>query len=148
MNDTRFDTLTRWLTAPHARRTTLATAFAALLGLRRLATPPPAAGVGDFPCLERGAGERCRKGGQCCSGRCRKRRAKRTGRCRCSQLSQPCGDSNDCCGHVDGDNDTPLCSSDLPTATCCKTLGAPCADTADCCGSLVCGPGGFCDIPT
>ncbi|MGH2618862.1 MAG: hypothetical protein ACRDJC_26840, partial [Thermomicrobiales bacterium] len=69
MNDTRFDTLTRRLTAMYTRRTTLATAFATLLGLTGLMPPPRvAAGVGDFPCLERGAGERCRKGGQCCSG--------------------------------------------------------------------------------
>jgi hypothetical protein len=49
----------------------------------------------------RGKGAKCRRGGQCCSGRCRKRKGKngkkRRGVCRCSRYLEPCKDDGDCC---------------------------------------------------
>jgi hypothetical protein len=148
MNDTGFDALTRRLTALLTRRTTLATALGAWLGRTAFTAAPVSAGMVEFPCLEKGAGERCKRSGQCCSGRCRKRRSKRKGRCQCSRLTKPCGHDTDCCGHVAGDNDTPICSAELATAVCCIALGGDCLDTSHCCGDLRCNPANFCDIPT
>jgi hypothetical protein len=47
------------------------------------------------PC--RGKRSKCRRGGQCCSGRCRKRKSKNRGRCRCSRYLEPCREDGDCC---------------------------------------------------
>ena len=107
------------------------------------------AGPPGLFCGEQAKGERCRKNGQCCSGRCKRKKHKRNGTCRCSALGARCGANTDCCGHEMGTNTTPLCSvkSLGASARCCfDVAGAPCQKDEDCCGERFCGAAGTCDL--
>jgi hypothetical protein len=109
MNSGRFDRLTRAI----GRRGLLAGAFALAAG----SLPPPDpvfAGKTPTGCPKRGVGARCRKDGQCCSGRCAKKQGKRRGKCRCSRLGRPCAENRDCCGHQEDGLGGPICQ-DKPT---------------------------------
>lgn len=141
MDGYRFDRFTLTI----ARRGLLTSALA----LTSLGRATSHAAAVTLPCAERGDGDRCRTGGQCCSGRCRKKRGKRNGRCRCSPLGTPCGESPDCCNHRFGDLASPQCDVKDGAAVfrCCKQNGQSCSDSADCCGGMACFASGLCEFP-
>ncbi|MGH2617660.1 MAG: hypothetical protein ACRDJC_20700 [Thermomicrobiales bacterium] len=130
MHSRRFDLLTRAI----GRRGLLASALA-LASNGHTPLPPALAGGGPTGCAKRGAGTRCRKNGQCCSGRCKKKKGKRKGKCRCSELRKPCRENTECCGHSDSDLDSPRCDSKagVQTLICCIGPLGPCTSSADCC---------------
>lgn len=121
--------------------------LAALLGALTIACPSDAvdAGPADPFCDEKEKGGRCRRSGQCCSGRCKKKK----GKCLCSTLRTRCSASTDCCGHLTSNSSTPQCKtkSGADVAHCrFDTTGAPCQEHEDCCGIMSCGAGGACDL--
>ncbi|MGH2615501.1 MAG: hypothetical protein ACRDJC_09705 [Thermomicrobiales bacterium] len=141
MNDSRFDVLSRAI----GRRGLLA----GVLALVTLGEERREASAVTLPCAERGEGQRCRSGGQCCSNRCRKKKGKRKGKCRCSPLGAKCGEAADCCNHRAGDPSSPQCDVKDGSAVflCCKNNGQSCVETADCCGGMVCFASGLCEFP-
>jgi hypothetical protein len=116
MDDTRFD----WLTRALGRRGLLASALALAAG-GPVGSDPLLAGKSPAACPKRGAGTRCRKNGQCCSGHCQRKKGKRKGKCRCSRLQQPCAVNADCCGHREGVPGTTICQ-DHPDGFRCELL--------------------------
>ncbi|MGH2615502.1 MAG: hypothetical protein ACRDJC_09710 [Thermomicrobiales bacterium] len=120
--------------------------FLVLAAAHSSAPADDVAAVGE-PCAERGPGERCRNGGQCCSNHCRKKRGKRTGRCRCSALRAPCAEDRDCCGFNPLESGRPVCDVEtlgVGGKVCCLLNQAPCESSFDCCSPFVCDGLGFC----
>ncbi len=98
MSNDRFDAMLTALARARTRREMLAAvAVASAAGGALDATPSTAQSNGC-----RGVTSRCKRNGQCCSGRCRTRRGKKKGRCRCSTQGKRCLDTRDCC---DGEDD-------------------------------------------
>jgi hypothetical protein len=140
MNDVRFDLLTQTI----ARRGLLV----GVATVGGLGPGPRAVSAVTLPCAARGAGRRCRNGGQCCSRRCRKKNGKRKGKCQCSPLGAPCGEAPDCCNHRFGDLASPQCDVKDGSAVfvCCKANGHSCGATSHCCFGMVCAAG-LCEFP-
>ncbi|HET7091857.1 MAG TPA: tail fiber domain-containing protein, partial [Thermomicrobiales bacterium] len=91
MDSDRFDAWTRRLAARRDRRATIG-----LLGAGALVAALPGAETRAGVCGLLGA--RCKKGGDCCSGRCRRRKGKKHGKCRCSRTEgTECVTAADCC---------------------------------------------------
>ena len=138
MDDRVFDALARGI----ERRGLLRTALLAA-GLGRLATVTPSAHAGpiiDGFCEEKPKGGRCRRGGQCCSGRCKKKKNKRKGKCQCSPLQARCSSGDDCCPPAVVNALLPEClfRSDDQQRTCCMEAPGHCSEDADCCGNAEC----------
>ncbi len=110
--------------------------FAALTGSLPVLSAATATAQADF-CTKKGPDERCRRNGDCCSGRCRIKKGKRKGRCRCSQLRKPCFDNFDCCGDITGLQGSIVCSDHpgFSQIVCCVSNTGPCQSTADCCST-------------
>lgn len=132
MDALRFDAFVRTI----GRRAFLASALAGspLLRSKGVATAQADA------CAKRSPDERCRRNGDCCSGRCRIKKNKRKGRCRCSALRKPCFDNFDCCGDITGLSGSIVCSDHpgFDQIVCCVSLTGPCQSPADCCSGLDC----------
>jgi hypothetical protein len=93
VSNDRFDGMLTALAQARTRREMLAAvAVASAAGGALDATPASAQSNGC-----RGVTSRCKRDGQCCSGRCRKRRGKKKGRCRCSTQGKRCLVTGDCC---------------------------------------------------
>ncbi|MGH7963892.1 MAG: hypothetical protein ACRERD_19050 [Candidatus Binatia bacterium] len=149
MDNHRFDSLVKRLSAQTSRREGLRVLLASLAaGAAGFTTPPLAAA-----CRRRG--ELCEKDAHCCSGGCgniRKRRFKtkkgkvrhkRAGKCACSLTQEPCKIAEDCCSEGDacGPNDC------VEGSVCCTAIGFPCTDDCDCCFDAFCCEecGGVCE---
>jgi hypothetical protein len=143
MDGHRFDLLSKSLATRDSRRSTLQALAASVLaiGLGGL-------GLEDASAQCKPEGKKCKKSGQCCSGKCKGKKGKK--KCRCRALKEPCtgttGD-NTCCGDL-------LCSTSAcePGNRCCRPLGESCSSTCDCCsqgaqcvsGECCLGEGGLC----
>ncbi len=93
MSNDQFDAMLTALARARTRREMLAAvAVASAAGGALDVTPATAQSNGC-----RGVTSRCKRDGQCCSGRCRKRRGKKKGRCRCSTQGKRCLETRDCC---------------------------------------------------
>ena len=134
-----FDLLTKRLALLTTRRQGFRAvlAGAGVAGLLGLEAEDAAAACG-------GAGTRCKKGKNCCSGIClrgRKKKGKKDrkkGRCDCSFPQEACNAARDCCfpGSSCGDNG---CDADK---RCCFGAGAECIDPCECCTGFTCDFGG------
>lgn len=102
--------------------------FAALTGSLPVLSAATATAQADF-CTRKSPDERCRRNGDCCSGRCR-----------CSQLRKPCFENFGCCGDITGLQGSIVCSDHpgFSQIVCCVSNTGPCQSTADCCSDLVC----------
>lgn len=91
-------------------------------------------------CQEKPRGSRCRRGGQCCSGRCKRKKGKQRGKCLCGRLRAPCASDGDCCLPAASTPFAPVCEhiglSD--ERVCCSLPLGPCAVAEDCCGIAAC----------
>ena len=92
MSNDRFDAMLTALARARTRREMLAALAVASAAGGALDTTPASAQSNGC----RGVTSRCKRNGQCCSGRCRKRRGKK-GRCRCSTQGKRCLETRDCC---------------------------------------------------
>jgi hypothetical protein len=108
MTEARLDAFAVALARAQTRRAMIAALAGAIVAGERSAS----AGQPSTESTCRGKGTKCRRDGQCCSGRCRqphgKHKKTRKGKCRCSPYLKPCQKDGDCCS-LDG---TPLvCAS-------------------------------------
>lgn len=84
-------------------------------------------------------GERCRRGGDCCSGRCQRKKGKKKGRCACGNLQKTCFDTFDCRARRNGANDLAVCSdkNGFANIVCRVAFSGSCQSDAACCSELV-----------
>jgi hypothetical protein len=144
MDADRFDALSRALTNPGTRRTTLGALFGALVGGALPGRSPEALAA---PCLPPGA-KPCRKGSQCCSGRCKRKK-----KCLpCSSGTEYCASLRACVDPTQYQTDAANCGS------CGNDCGANACENGECTGGgLTCSPcqgdkvcdtsTGFCTCP-
>lgn len=102
MDGHRFDGFTRWLIASGSRRAALRAVAAGLLAGSLGWRGEPAA-ASHVVCALKANGERCTRGGECCSGRCARKRGSRKKFCRqapeqgiCTVVEDACVSSEDC----------------------------------------------------
>jgi hypothetical protein len=93
----RFDAAAAALARARTRREWIGALAIAVSGAILGRALPASAGQATVVSPCRGKRAKCRRGGQCCSGRCRKRKSTKKGTCRCSGYLKPCKKSGDCC---------------------------------------------------
>jgi hypothetical protein len=128
MNASRFDTLARSLTdVPSSRRELLWGVAGIAFGTLAVATGTTEAGAALVSCVP--VGKRCKRSGQCCSGRCRGPKGKKTcrahdvGTCTatqnfCTSAADLCGGGQ--CGCTRTTGGASFCSKNGSSITCTK----------------------------
>lgn len=136
MNDSKFDSLARFLGSRPSRRQVLKGLVAGSALTAATVTLP--FGEAAAQCLE--DGEVCSAGNQCCSGNC----DASTGYCfslndTCLNVGEPCFEDADCCSTY-CNPDSGMCGVPMT----CLNDGEPCFENADCCSEICDATSGTC----